>query len=33
MLMMPVADRLTATKVDPRLLDLVGFLGTASRCG
>jgi MFS transporter, DHA2 family, multidrug resistance protein len=29
MLMMPVAGRLTATKVDPRLLICIGFLGTA----
>jgi DHA2 family multidrug resistance protein len=29
MLMMPVAGRLTATKVDPRLLVSIGFLGTA----
>jgi len=28
-LMMPVAGRLTATKVDPRLLISIGFLGTA----
>ena len=30
MLMMPVAGRLTATKVDPRLLICIGFLGTAA---
>ncbi|HEY7306519.1 MAG TPA: DHA2 family efflux MFS transporter permease subunit [Bryobacteraceae bacterium] len=30
MLMMPVAGRLTATKVDPRLLVSIGFLGTAA---
>ena len=29
MLMMPVAGRLTASKVDPRLLISIGFLGTA----
>ena len=29
MLMMPVAGRLTATRVDPRLLVATGFLGTA----
>jgi len=29
MFMMPVAGRLTATKVDPRLLVALGFLGTA----
>ena len=29
MLMMPVAGRITATKVDPRLLISIGFLGTA----
>lgn len=29
MLMMPIAGRLTATKVDPRLLISIGFLGTA----
>jgi DHA2 family multidrug resistance protein len=29
MLMMPVAGRLTATKVDPRLLICIGFLGTS----
>ncbi len=29
MLMMPVAGRLTATKIDPRLLVAVGFLGTS----
>ena len=29
MLMMPIAGRITATKVDPRLLISVGFLGTA----
>jgi DHA2 family multidrug resistance protein len=29
MLMMPVAGRLTATKVDPRLLIALGFLGTS----
>ncbi|HLK68576.1 MAG TPA: DHA2 family efflux MFS transporter permease subunit [Bryobacteraceae bacterium] len=29
MLMMPVAGRLTATKIDPRLLVCIGFLGTA----
>jgi DHA2 family multidrug resistance protein len=29
MFMMPVAGRLTATKIDPRLLIAVGFLGTA----
>jgi DHA2 family multidrug resistance protein len=29
MLMMPVAGRITATKVDPRLLIAIGFLGTA----
>jgi DHA2 family multidrug resistance protein len=29
MLMMPVAGRLTATKVDPRLLVAIGFLGTS----
>lgn len=30
MLMMPIAGRLTATKVDPRLLVSIGFLGTAA---
>jgi DHA2 family multidrug resistance protein len=29
MFMMPVAGRITATKVDPRLLISIGFLGTA----
>jgi MFS transporter, DHA2 family, multidrug resistance protein len=29
MLMMPVAGRLTATKIDPRLLIAIGFLGTS----
>ncbi len=29
MLMMPVAGRLTASKIDPRLLISIGFLGTA----
>ena len=29
MLMMPIAGRITATKVDPRLLICIGFLGTA----
>jgi len=29
-LMMPVAGRLTATKIDPRLLVALGFLGTAT---
>jgi MFS transporter, DHA2 family, multidrug resistance protein len=29
MFMMPVAGRLTATKVDPRLLVAIGFLGTS----
>ena len=29
MAMMPVAGRLTATKIDPRLLISIGFLGTA----
>ena len=29
MFMMPVAGRITATKVDPRLLICIGFLGTA----
>ncbi len=29
MLMMPIAGRITATKVDPRLLISIGFLGTA----
>jgi DHA2 family multidrug resistance protein len=29
MIMMPVAGRLTATKMDPRLLIALGFLGTA----
>ena len=29
MLMMPIAGRLTATKIDPRLLVAIGFLGTA----
>ncbi|HLJ50280.1 MAG TPA: DHA2 family efflux MFS transporter permease subunit [Bryobacteraceae bacterium] len=29
MFMMPIAGRITATKVDPRLLISVGFLGTA----
>ncbi len=29
MLMMPVAGRLTATKIDPRLLIALGFLGTS----
>jgi DHA2 family multidrug resistance protein len=29
MLMMPVAGRITASKVDPRLLVSIGFLGTA----
>jgi DHA2 family multidrug resistance protein len=29
MLMMPIAGRITATKVDPRLLIAIGFLGTA----
>jgi MFS transporter, DHA2 family, multidrug resistance protein len=29
MLMMPIAGRITATKIDPRLLISVGFLGTA----
>jgi DHA2 family multidrug resistance protein len=29
MLMMPVAGRLTATKIDPRLLVAIGFLGTS----
>ena len=29
MLMMPVAGRLTATKIDPRLLVATGFLGTS----
>ena len=30
MLMMPVAGRLTASKIDPRLLISIGFLGTAA---
>jgi MFS transporter, DHA2 family, multidrug resistance protein len=30
MLMMPIAGRLTATRVDPRLLAAGGFLGTAA---
>ena len=30
MLMMPVAGRLTATRIDPRLLIAIGFLGTAT---
>jgi DHA2 family multidrug resistance protein len=30
MFMMPIAGRLTATKVDPRLLVSIGFLGTAA---
>ncbi len=29
MLMMPIAGRITATKIDPRLLISIGFLGTA----
>jgi DHA2 family multidrug resistance protein len=29
MLMMPIAGRLTGTKIDPRLLVSIGFLGTA----
>jgi len=29
MMMMPIAGRITATKVDPRLLISIGFLGTA----
>jgi DHA2 family multidrug resistance protein len=29
MLMMPVAGRITASKIDPRLLICIGFLGTA----
>jgi DHA2 family multidrug resistance protein len=29
MLMMPIAGRITATKVDPRMLISIGFLGTA----
>ena len=29
MLMMPIAGRLTATKIDPRLLISIGFMGTA----
>lgn len=30
MLMMPIAGRLTATKVDPRLLIAIGFIGTSA---
>jgi MFS transporter, DHA2 family, multidrug resistance protein len=30
MLMMPIAGRLTATKMDPRLLIALGFIGTAA---
>jgi MFS transporter, DHA2 family, multidrug resistance protein len=30
MLMMPIAGRLTATKMDPRLLVAIGFLGTSA---
>ena len=30
MMMMPIAGRLTATKVDPRLLVALGFLGTSA---
>jgi DHA2 family multidrug resistance protein len=30
MIMMPIAGRITATKVDPRILVTIGFLGTAA---